>query len=169
MTVSPGLEPSPLPTPTPRSSQGGRETPEAILDKSWAWLKKLGKILTFFAESDPVVKERVAVENVTLGVLNPLISLSLNNQLTTKTSFTRFSDLIVVILKCVRALAVEPKTLKKLDRELAIVTLMPLLSLEQMNPAYDNSIGDETIINLFYLCRIGERLYREVISIMATR
>lgn len=100
---------------------------QQVLDGSWEWLKKLGDILTYFAQSDPLVKERMAIENVCLGILNPFISLSLTNQLTSKASFKRFSNLIVVLLKCVRALSVEPKTLKKLDREQAIVTLMPLL------------------------------------------
>ena len=123
-----------------------------VLDSSWEWLKKLGNILTYFAQSDPLVKERMAIENVCLGILNPFISLSLTNQLTSKASFKRFSNLIVVLLKCVRALSVEPKTLKKLDREQAIVTLMPLL--EQKQPAYDNQIFDEAIECMYYLCRI---------------
>ncbi|GMH46908.1 hypothetical protein TrVE_jg11879 [Triparma verrucosa] len=132
--------------------EGGKETPIAVIDNSWEWLRKLGVILTIFAQSDPLVKERMAIENVCLGILNPFISLSLTNQLTTKVSFKRFSNLIVVLLKCVRALSVEPKTLKKLDREQAIVTLMPLL--EQKQPAYDNKIFDEAIECMYYLCRI---------------
>eukprot|EP00520_Triparma_pacifica_P017312 CAMPEP_0118635422 /NCGR_PEP_ID=MMETSP0785-20121206/2070_1 /TAXON_ID=91992 /ORGANISM="Bolidomonas pacifica, Strain CCMP 1866" /LENGTH=1196 /DNA_ID=CAMNT_0006526459 /DNA_START=294 /DNA_END=3882 /DNA_ORIENTATION=+ len=121
----------------------------------WVWLEKLGKILTFFAQSDPLVKERMAIENVCLGILNPFISLSLTNELTTnKASFKSFSNLIVVLLQCVRALSVEPKTLKKLDREQAIVTLMPLL--EQKQPSFDNKIFDETIQCMYYLCRIDK-------------
>jgi hypothetical protein len=57
-------------------------------------------------------------------------------------------------LQCVRALSVEPKTLKKLDREQAIVTLMPLL--EQKQPSFDNKIFDETIQCMYYLCRIDK-------------
>jgi len=111
--------------------------------------------LTYFAQSDPLVKERMAIENVCLGILNPFISLSLTNQLTTdKASFNSFSNLIVVLLQCVRALSVEPKTLKKLDREQAIVTLMPLL--EQKQPSFDNRIFDETIQCMYYLCRIDK-------------
>ncbi|GMI03363.1 hypothetical protein TrRE_jg11952, partial [Triparma retinervis] len=69
--------------------------------------------------------------------------------------FKSFSNLIVVLLQCVRALSVEPKTLKKLDREQAIVTLMPLL--EQKQPSFDNKIFDETIQCMYYLCRIDKK------------
>ncbi|GMI26982.1 hypothetical protein TeGR_g7905, partial [Tetraparma gracilis] len=135
------------------------ETSDGSVDPdSWAELEKLGEILTFFASSDPFVKERMAVENVCLGILNPFISLSLtkqlNNKLNHKWAFQKFSVLVVVLLKCLRELAAEPNTLKKLDREQAIATLMPLL--EQLQPGYDNAMFDEAMKCMYYLCRIDK-------------
>jgi serine/threonine protein kinase len=123
-------------------------------EESWANLAKLGEIMIFFAQSDPFVKERMAVENVCLGILNPFISLSLTKRLNDKESFQNFSNLVVVLLKCLRELAAEPKTLKKLDREQAVVMLMPLL--EQQQPGYDNAVFDESMECMFYLCRIDK-------------
>jgi hypothetical protein len=59
-----------------------------------------------------------------------------------------------VLLKCLRELAAEPNTLKKLDREQAIATLMPLL--EQLQPGYDNAMFDEAMKCMYYLCRIDK-------------
>jgi len=123
-------------------------------EEGWSEIEDLAEILELFAASDSFVKERMAVENVCLGILNPFISLSLTQKLSHKHAFQKFSNLVVVLLKCLRELAAEPKTLKKLDREQAIVMLIPLL--EQQQPGYDNAMFDESMECMFYLCRIDK-------------
>ena len=124
-------------------------------EENFIFLEKIGVILTIFSQSDPVVKERMAVENVLLGIVNPLISLTLSNQLDgCGIEFERYARLIVVLLKCIRSLVVETTTLNKLDRAQAIVTLMPLL--ERTKFKFDQTLENQALESMFYLCRIDK-------------
>jgi len=61
------------------------DSPEsAIIEESWSELEKLGEILKFFASSDPFVRERLAADNVCLGILNPFIGLSISKYVNSK-------------------------------------------------------------------------------------
>jgi len=126
-------------------------------ESSWDYLEKLVMITTIFAHSDPHVQQRMASENVLLGIINPLISMSLssNNALSLPEDISRATDLILGLLKCVRNLMVDATTHNNLDMAQAIVTLMPLLESSSKG-LFIGDLKMNTLECMFHLCRIDK-------------